>query len=138
MPQMGRNWQALGRFDVGATLMKSALTAAAIALCAAIAMPTAPAFAKQTGKASWYSLPGNRTACGEKMNPRAYTAAHRTLPCGTRIKVTNRKNGKSVVVRVNDRGPFVRGRIVDVSKSAGAKIGMLGSGVATVSVAVVD
>jgi rare lipoprotein A len=118
--------------------MKALLPAAAMALAAAAAFAPAPVFAKQTGKASWYSLPGNRTACGERMNPRAYTAAHRTLPCGTRIKVTNKRNGKSVVVRVNDRGPFVRGRVVDVSKSAGAKLGMIGTGVATVSVAVVD
>jgi rare lipoprotein A len=111
---------------------------AAIALLAAVPLMTGLAEAKQSGKASWYSLPGNRTACGEKMNPRAYTAAHRTLPCGTRIRVTNKRNGKSVVVRVNDRGPFVRGRVVDVSKSAGAKIGMIGSGVATVSVVVID
>jgi rare lipoprotein A len=98
----------------------------------------APAFATQSGKASWYSLPGNKTACGQRMNPKAMTAAHKTLPCGTRIKVTNKKNGKSVVVTVNDRGPFVRGRVVDVSKSAGQRLGMLGSGVATVSVTVID
>jgi rare lipoprotein A len=106
----------------------------ALALIAA----TTPSFAKQNGKGSWYSLPGNKTACGERMNPKAFTAAHRTLPCGTKIKVTNRKNGKSVVVRVNDRGPFIKGRIVDVSKAAGVKIGMIGTGVATVNVTVVD
>jgi rare lipoprotein A len=97
-----------------------------------------PAFAAQSGRASWYSLPGNRTACGERMNPGALTAAHRTLPCGTRIKVTNRKNGKSVVVRVNDRGPFVRGRVVDVSRLAGQRLGMMGAGTANVTLSVVD
>ncbi len=96
------------------------------------------AIAKQSGKASWYSLPGNRTACGERMNPRALTAAHRTLPCGTRIRVTNSRTGKSVVVRVNDRGPFARGRIVDVSRSAGQQIGLVRSGIAAVTVSVVD
>jgi rare lipoprotein A len=99
---------------------------------------TQSAFANQSGKASWYSLPGNKTACGERMNPKAMTAAHRTLPCGTKIKVTNKRTGKSVIVRVNDRGPFTKGRIVDVSKSAGQKLGMIGAGVATVSVSVVD
>jgi rare lipoprotein A len=111
----------------------------AFACCAAsAALFISPPASAQQGKASWYSLPGNKTACGERMNPRALTAAHRLLPCGTRIKVTNRKNGKSVVVRVNDRGPFVRGRVVDVSKSAGAKLGMIGTGTASVSVSVLD
>jgi rare lipoprotein A len=62
------------------------------------------------------------------MNPSAYTAAHKTLPFGTRIKVVNKSNGKSVVVRINDRGPFIRGRIVDLSKAAAKSIGMIGSG----------
>jgi rare lipoprotein A len=62
------------------------------------------------------------------MNPSDLTAAHRSLPFGTRIKVTNRRNGKSVVVRVNDRGPFVRGRVVDLSRGAAKKIGMISSG----------
>ena len=93
-----------------------------------------PALADQRGIASWYSLPGNRTACGEKMNPSAMTAAHRTLPCGTRIKVTNKKNGNTVIVRVNDRGPFIKGRIVDVSKAAGKRLGLNGVGAVSVSV----
>jgi rare lipoprotein A len=104
----------------------------------ALMTAASPVFAKQNGKGSWYSLPGNKTACGERMNPKALTAAHRTLPCGTKIKVTNKKNGKSVVVRVNDRGPFIKGRIVDVSKAAGVRIGMIGTGVATVNVTVVE
>lgn len=90
----------------------------------------------QSGLASWYALRG-RTACGERMNPSAYTAAHRSLPCGTRLMVTHRKTGKSVVVRVTDRGPFKRGRVVDVSRAAGQALGMIGAGVAPVTVSVV-
>ena len=84
--------------------------------------------ADQCGKASWYAL-YSQTASGEMMNPEAMTAAHTSLPFGTKVRVTNRANGKSVVVRINDRGPFVAGRIVDVSKGAARKLGMVGSGV---------
>ena len=72
------------------------------------------------------------TANGERMNPSAMTAAHKSLPFGTRIKVVNKSNGKSVVVRINDRGPFIRGRIVDLSKAAAKSIGMIQSGHAKV------
>jgi rare lipoprotein A len=92
--------------------------------------------AAQQGIASWYALPG-RTACGERMNAAAHTAAHRTHPCGTMLRVTNLKNGRVTMVRVNDRGPFVHRRVVDVSRAAGQSLGMIGSGVAPVSVAVV-
>lgn len=84
--------------------------------------------ADQCGKASWYAL-YSQTASGEMMNPEAMTAAHKSLPFGTKVRVTNRANGKSVVVRINDRGPFVAGRIVDVSKAAARRLGMVGSGV---------
>ncbi len=88
----------------------------------------------QCGGASWYAL-HSRTASGERMNPGAMTAAHKTLKFGTTVRVTNSRTGKSVVVRINDRGPFVRGRIIDLSKGAAKKIGMLGSGHAKVCVA---
>jgi rare lipoprotein A len=71
---------------------------------------------------------GRRTASGERMNPNAMTAAHRSLAFGTRIKVTNTRNGKSVVVRINDRGPFVRGRQWDLSSAAAQAIGLGGVG----------
>jgi rare lipoprotein A len=90
--------------------------------------------ADQLGHASWYSLPSNKTASGERMNPNELTAAHRSLPFGTRVLVENLSNGRSVVVRINDRGPFVGGRIIDLSKAAAASIGMLGSGTAKVRV----
>ncbi|WP_048647178.1 septal ring lytic transglycosylase RlpA family protein [Nitratireductor soli] len=81
----------------------------------------------QCGSASWYALT-SKTASGERMNPAAMTAAHRSLPFGTKLRVVNKRNGRSVVVRINDRGPFVRGRIVDVSKAAAAKLGFVRSG----------
>lgn len=89
------------------------------------------------GHASWYAL-GSKTASGERMNPSKLTAAHRTLPFGTKVLVTNKRNGKSVVVRINDRGPFIRGRVLDVSKAAAADIGMVSSGTAQVCFQVVD
>ena len=89
--------------------------------------------AEQTGHASWYAL-HSRTASGEIMNPSAMTAAHRSLPFGTKVLVENLTNGRSVVVRINDRGPFVGGRIIDVSKAAASVLGMLGSGAARVKV----
>lgn len=74
----------------------------------------------ETGKASYYAnkYQGRQTANGERFNQNARTAAHKTLKFGTWVKVTNVKNGKSIVVRINDRGPFVRGRIIDLSKSS--------------------
>lgn len=68
------------------------------------------------------------TANGERMNPAKLTAAHKSLPFGTMLKVTNPKNGKSVVVRINDRGPFIKGRVLDLSKAAAQKIGIISRG----------
>ena len=62
------------------------------------------------------------------MNPAALTAAHRSLPFGTKVKVTNKRNGKAVVVRINDRGPFIKGRVIDVSKAAASQLGFIGAG----------
>ena len=90
------------------------------------------------GKASYYAMmhQGNKTANGERFNQSAFTAAHRTLPFGTRVRVTNLRNDKSVVVRINDRGPFVRGRIIDLSQAAFKKIGSLKQGLLEVKVEV--
>jgi rare lipoprotein A len=83
--------------------------------------------ADQTGVASVYAYEsGNRTASGQKINPGTLTAAHRSLPFGTKVKVTNHRNGRSVVVTINDRGPFVRGRIIDVSPAAAQVLGFSG------------
>jgi peptidoglycan lytic transglycosylase len=86
------------------------------------------------GQASYYGreLAGNRTSSGERFNPMALTAAHRTLPLGSRVRVTNLANGRSVIVRVNDRGPFVRSRLIDVSLGAAREIGMVARGRAQV------
>ncbi|PAX59899.1 septal ring lytic transglycosylase RlpA family protein [Brunnivagina elsteri] len=90
------------------------------------------------GIASFYGYDGsgNKTATGERFNPEAMTAAHRHLPFGTRVRVTNTHNGRSVIVRINDRGPFIRGRVIDLSYGAARIIGMIGRGVAPVKVEV--
>ena len=90
-----------------------------------------------SGMASYYgSESGSRTASGARFVPSAMTAAHRTLPFGTKVRVTNKRNGRSVVVTINDRGPFIRGRIIDLSSGAAGVIGMRSSGVAPVSMEV--
>ena len=86
----------------------------------------------ESGVASFYS--GGKTASGEVSGRGHFTAAHRTLPFGTLVLVTNTRNGKTVVVRINDRGPYGRGRIIDVSHAAAAELDMIGSGIAMVSV----
>lgn len=84
-----------------------------------------------SGRASWYGEP-QMTASGERFDKRALTAAHRTLPFGTRVRVTNTRNGRSVVVRINDRGPYSRGRVIDLSEEAARRIGMIEAGVVPV------
>lgn len=91
----------------------------------------------QTGMASYYKS-GKRTANGERFNPNGYTAAHRSLKFGTKVRVTNLRNGRSVVVRINDRGPFIRGRIIDLSYGAARAVGLHKSGVAKVRFAVMN
>jgi rare lipoprotein A len=93
----------------------------------------------EEGKASYYSdkLSGKKMANGEKYNPRKLTAAHKTLPFGTKVKLTNPQTNRSVKVKITDRGPFVPGRIVDVSYRAANKLGMVKSGVSSVKLKVV-
>ena len=82
---------------------------------------------KQTGIASWYGSESvSKTANGEKFKPNGISAAHKTLPLGTKIKVTNLENGKSLFLKVNDRGPYKSGRIIDLSKGAAKKLGIEG------------
>ncbi|WP_411381175.1 septal ring lytic transglycosylase RlpA family protein [Pseudomonas sp. MPB26] len=90
----------------------------------------------ETGTASYYGARhhGKRTASGEPFNQNGLTAAHRRLPFGTQVKVTNLNNDKSVVVRINDRGPHTRGRLIDLSRKAAEQLGMIGSGTARVRV----
>ncbi|MDP8224805.1 MAG: septal ring lytic transglycosylase RlpA family protein [Candidatus Lernaella stagnicola] len=93
----------------------------------------------ETGIASWYGerFQGRRTASGEPFNYHKLTAAHRSLPFGTYVEVQRVDNGRSVVVRINDRGPFVRGRIIDVSKAAAERLDMLRAGVVEVRIRIV-
>jgi len=87
----------------------------------------------QSGIASVYAYAGERTASGERAQPSGLTAAHRTLPFGTRVLVTNKSNGRSVVVRINDRGPFVRGRVIDLTPAAARALGFNGLASVTLS-----
>jgi rare lipoprotein A len=94
----------------------------------------------EDGMASFYTVrsSGRRTASGERLDAKALTAAHRTLPFGTRVRVTNLENGRDIVVRINDRGPFRRGRVIDVSMAAARSLGFVQDGLARVRVQVVD
>lgn len=98
---------------------------------------TAVSSREETGKASYYSdaLAGRKTANGERYDPSEWTAAHRSLPFGTRVVVTT-KSGKTVTVRINDRGPFKKGRIIDLSRRAAESIEMIDAGIVDVSIRV--
>ena len=91
-----------------------------------------------TGEASWYGpgFYGNRTASGEVFRPGTLTAAHRTLPFGTKVRVTNLWNGRSAVVRINDRGPFIGHRVIDLAHGAATQLGLVASGIAQVKLEV--
>src|SRR5688500_18336729 len=93
----------------------------------------------QHGKASWYGTRcngGSRTASGERLSNGAATAAHKTLPMGTSVRVTNLTNGKSEVVRINDRGPYTKGRVIDVTEGVAQRLGFYSRGIASVKVEV--
>lgn len=96
--------------------------------------------ASAQGRASWYGSAhhGRKTANGERFNMNAMTAAHKTLPFGTKVRVTNVRNGRSVVVRINDRGPYVHGRVIDVSKAAAGRLGLIASGTAPVRLQILN
>jgi len=133
-------------------MLRGALTASLLALgvsvavaqgtsAAAPASAPAPALAAagESGKLAWYGkkFAGRATASGERYNPEAMTMAHKTLPFGTRVKVTNPKNGKSVTLRVNDRGPTQADRVGDVSMAAARQLGMINMGVIDAELSVV-
>jgi rare lipoprotein A len=90
----------------------------------------------QTGMASWYGYECSKTASGERYDPMSLTAAHRTLPFGTMVEVRNLATGRSITLRINNRGPFHKSRVIDVSKRAAQELGMIKSGVARVELAV--
>jgi rare lipoprotein A len=121
------------------TRLSTALAITAVVLgCALGAIPAAAEETKppiQIGAASWYGpgFHGKRTANGEKFDTNALTAAHKTLPFGTQLRVTNERTGKSVVVRINDRGPYAHGRVIDLSKAAAEAVGISGVGQVTLA-----
>ena len=112
--------------------LKRTFIASALAI-AVIGIPVAAS--AQSGIASVYAYSGEHTANGERASPGGLTAAHRTLPFGTLVRVTNERNGRSVVVRINDRGPFVRGRVIDLTPAGARALGF--SGLAQVDLNVV-
>ena len=115
-------------------LTKRSTAAGAVALAGVFLVGASLPASAQCGGASWYAL-HSKTASGERMNPTKLTAAHRTLPFGTKLKVTNQKNGKTVIVRINDRGPFIKGRVIDLSKAAANTLGFVSSGVTSICMA---
>jgi rare lipoprotein A len=118
-----------------AQVAKSEVTQAAKSEAPVRAAKHSPSRHSSYGLVSYYSY-GGQTASGEQFDPGKLTAAHRTLPFGTRLQVTNLASGRSVVVRINDRGPFIKGRVVDVSYEAAKELDLLDTGVAKVKVEV--
>lgn len=114
--------------------------AAVLAGCASLGGPDGTHGVYQRGEASWYGkrFDGRRTASGERFRASRLTAAHPSLAFGTRVRVTNEANGRSVAVRINDRGPHARGRVIDLSRAAAARLHMIRSGVAPVSLRLLD
>ena len=109
------------------------MTVRAIFAACAVCIADVGTASAESGIASVYSYEsGNRTASGERLQPSELTAAHRTLPFGTKVRVTNHRNGRTVTVRINDRGPFVKGRVIDLTPAAASALGF--SGLAPVTV----
>jgi rare lipoprotein A len=107
------------------------IVVAALLVTGSLSIVTSEAVAAgQCGTASWYGpgFNGKKAASGERFNQNAMTAAHKTLPFGTRLKVTNQKTGKSVTVKINDRGPYHGGRVIDLSKAAASQLGIVNAG----------
>jgi rare lipoprotein A len=123
-------------------MIKSLSPALAAALLVFLSSPSFAAHPGlvQTGIASYYhdSLHGNRTASGQVYDKNKMSAAHKTLPLGSRVRVTDKRTGKSIVVRVNDRGPFVKGRVIDLSRRAAKELGMIRRGITPVKVEVLS
>ena len=117
-----------------ASLVSLSVGVAAVSGARAHKAPTV----EEVGTASWYGprFHGKKTANGEVFNQNKLTAAHRTLPLGTTVEVTNVTNGKSVEVKINDRGPYVNGRVIDLSRAAAVRLGMKDAGVAKVQIEV--
>jgi len=135
---MTRTFKSVALAIAGATLIPSCATQAN-ASAGADAPTTWKVTAVEHGKASWYGIRcngGSRTASGERLSNGAATAAHKTLPLGTQVRVTNLDNGKSEVVRITDRGPYTRGRVIDVTEGVAERLGFMARGVAAVKLEV--
>ena len=116
-------------------MLKHLVAAAVIAAgCCSFATSDTLAGNNQCGGASWYSLPGQTTASGERMNPKAMTAAHKTLPLGSMVRVVDQRSGRSIQVRINDRGPYIKGRIIDLSPAAASQLGFVPAGTTSVCI----
>ncbi len=132
MMSVFQNWKT-------AIVWRRVLFTLGVMACASaiLQLPSFAGSSTQIGMASYY-WHGGKTASGERFNPNGLTAAHRTLKFGTRVKVTHLRTGRSVIVRINDRGPFTRGRIIDLARGAAIVIGLNRSGVARVEVVVLQ
>jgi len=123
-------------------MMKLLSTTSVVVWLALLSLPSLASHPGQvqTGIASYYhdGLHGNRTASGQIYDKGKMSAAHKTLPLGSRVRVTDTRTGKSIVVRVNDRGPFVKGRIIDLSRRAAKELGIIRRGIAPVKVEVLS
>ena len=144
MALRGYEWSGSADLTVGRLLRSLVLLGLAALLAAGCAQvpllgSLAPAVGRaETGRASWYALHGSRTANGERFDASAMTAAHPSAPFGSHLRVTNLSNGRSVVVRVNDRGPHVPGRAIDVSRAAAEALGFKGRGTQKVRIEHLD
>jgi rare lipoprotein A len=114
----------------------SRVIAGTLVLCVVEVLSLSPLCWAEGGRASWYAL-RTKTASGERCDPNALTAAHRSLPFGTVVAVENLENGRQVHVRINDRGPFVRGRIIDVTRAAAIQLGFLEDGITKVRLTII-
>jgi rare lipoprotein A len=126
-------------FSPGLSAILGLLVIAATALAGGPVQAASPGQV-QTGIASYYhdSLHGNKTASGQIYDKRKMSAAHKRLPLGTKVKVTDTKTGRSIVVRVNDRGPFIKGRIIDLSRRAARELGIIRRGITPVKVEILS
>jgi rare lipoprotein A len=136
LPSSGLRWVFLALST--ASILSGSVSA--LAQSSTPSKPETAPFTVQWGKASYYGghWIGKLTASGERYHPGDYTAAHKKLPFNTMVRVTNRKNGQSVIVRINDRGPYGKGRILDLSMAAAWKIHMIGAGTVPVKLEVLN
>jgi rare lipoprotein A len=138
---MTRNYKSVALAIAGGFLLPSCATVgnASARKQTSLNVPSFPVQSVQHGKASWYSIRtnyGTKTASGQRLTNDGATAAHKTLPMGTKVRVVNETNGKSEIVTITDRGPYVKGRIIDVTVGAAERLGFVNRGVTKVRVEV--